>query len=261
MKKYFELVIVIPAFNEEKRITLKKYFDFLNMHKDVMLCFVNDGSTDQTKKLLHNIELSSHKNVKIIEHKKNLGKATAVLTGFQFCNKNINYSKIAYLDADLATSLEECYEISKNIDTTTSFVFGSRIRKLDSFIRRKSYRFFIGRFIATLISKQLKLPVYDTQCGCKVFSNLLAHEIFQQKFVSAWLFDVEIFHRIQNIYGKQGLIRISKEIPLRSWIDKNHSKVSLFYFFKIWFELLMIKRIYTIKEINKTQEILSETIV
>lgn len=262
MEKYFELVIVIPTYNERKRISLRKYFSFLREHNNVMLCFVNDGSTDGTKKLLHNIELSTpHKNVKIIVHDRNLGKATAVQTGIQFCNANINYEKIAYLDADLSTSLEECYSISKKLNATTSFVFGSRVRKLGSFIKRNPRRFLIGRCVATLISRQLKLFVYDTQCGCKVFSRQLAQQVFEEQFVSTWLFDVEIFHRIQNLYGKQKLIRISKEIPLRSWIDKNNSKVSFTYFFKMWFELLMIQKKYSIKKINNPQDVLNEVVV
>ena len=82
----------------------------------------------------------------------------------------------------------------------------------------------------------------------------------KDKFVSSWLFDVEIFHRIKNRYGKHELVRISKEVPLRSWIDKNHSKVSFTYIFKMWFELLMIQRKYSIKTVNKPQPVLSEAI-
>ena len=156
MDTYFDLVIVIPAYNEEKRISLRKYFDFLKAHKDVMLCFVNDGSTDNTKSLVHNIELSAHNNVKVLAHSKNRGKAAAILSGFLYCNTSILYKKIAYLDADLSTSLEECYALSQHIMTKRHFVFGSRIRKLDNFIRRKPYRFYIGRAVATLISRQLQ---------------------------------------------------------------------------------------------------------
>ncbi len=256
MDVYFKLVIVIPAYNESKRLSLKKYFDFLNKTKDVMLCFVDDGSTDNTKSLLYSIALYAPKNVNIIEHSSNKGKAAAVLSGFLYCNTNIFYEKIAYLDADLSTSLDECYALSQYVSGQTSFVFGSRISKLDTFIKRKPYRFYIGRVVATLISKQLKLNVYDSQCGCKVFSRQLAQEVMIDKFVSTWLFDVEIFHRIINLHGKRELIRISQEIPLRSWIDKNHSKVSFIYFFKMWIELIMIQRKYHVK--SKSQDISNE---
>ena len=251
----FELVIIIPTYNEGNRLSIKKYLKFLSDYREVLLCFVNDGSTDDTKNLLHKIKSSKPNNVKILEFKKNRGKAATVQSGFLLCNENVSYSKIAYLDADLSTSLEECYDISKEINGITSFAFGSRIRKLDSFIERKPFRFFVGRFIATIISKQLNLFVYDTQCGCKVFSRQLAQQVFQKSFVSTWLFDVEIFHRIQNLYGKQKLIKMSKEIPLRSWKDNNSSKVSLTYFFRMWFELLMIRKKYRDKQISRQQSV------
>lgn len=255
MEVKFELVIIIPTYNEERRLSIEKYFEFLSDYREVLLCFVNDGSTDDTLNLLHNIKLLAPKNVKILQFEKNRGKAATVQSGFLFCNENISYSKIAYLDADLSTSLEECYDISKEINDVTFFAFGARIRKLDSFIDRKPFRFFIGRFVATIISKQLNLFVYDTQCGCKVFSRQLAQQVFQNKFVSTWLFDVEIFHRIQNLYGKQELIKMSKEIPLRSWKDNNSSKVRLTYFFRMWFELLMIRKKYRDKQIGSQQSV------
>ena len=260
MDTYFELVIVIPTYNEAKRLSLKKYFNFLKTHKDVMLCFVNDGSTDNTKSLLQDIELSARENVKIVEHPKNRGKAAAVLSGFLYGHNNILHKKIAYLDADLSTSLEECYALSQHINERTKFVFGSRIRKLDSCIRRKPYRFYIGRAVATVISRQLNLYVYDTQCGCKIFSSQLAQTVMTEKFVSTWLFDVEIFHRIQNVYGKQRLIRFSKEVPLQSWIDKNQSKVSFTYGLRMCFELLLIWRKYRLTTINKSQRALREAV-
>ncbi|MEM9362956.1 MAG: glycosyltransferase [Bacteroidota bacterium] len=261
MNAFFELVIVIPAYNEAKRLPIKKYLNFLKTHKDVMLCFVNDGSTDNTKSLLQDIELSARDNVEIIEHVKNMGKAASVFSGFLYCGNKIQHKKIAYLDADLSTSLEECYVLSEHINERTKFVFGSRMRKLDSFIKRKPHRFYIGRVIATLISKQLDLYVYDTQCGCKIFSSQLARTIITEKFISTWLFDVEIFHRIQNVYGKRRLIRFSKEVPLHSWIDKNQSKVSFTYAFKMCFELFMIWRKYRLKVLDESQRVLSEAVV
>ncbi len=161
------------------------------------------------------------------------------------CSDNFKYKKIAYLDADLATSLEECLDISKLVEGKTVFAFGSRIMKLDSNIKRKKYRFLIGRVIATFISKQLKLDVYDTQCGCKIFSSELSKKIFTEKFISKWLFDVELFHRIIKLYGHSKIPKICKEVPLKEWIDFDDSKVKMTYFFKLWLDLYQIKKNYT----------------
>lgn len=244
MKNKFQLCIVIPCYNEEHRLDVKQFSNFLKSQNQVLLCFVNDGSTDNTLKTLDKIKAPFTNNVSVISTKTNVGKAEAVREGVLHCSSQFKSLKIAYLDADLATSLEECLEISENVKANTFFAFGSRISKIDNNIQRKMYRFLIGRVIATFISKQLKLPVYDTQCGCKIFESKLSETIFQKSFISKWLFDVELFHRIIAIYGTEQMSKISKEIPLKSWIDFGDSKVQFSYFFKLWFDLYRIKQTY-----------------
>lgn len=242
--KKFELVIVIPCYNESNRLKIDDFTSFLKHHKNVLLCFVNDGSSDNTDTVVKQFNSSFKENSTLLTLDKNKGKAEAVRQGILFSNKTYSFNKIAYLDADLATSLQECYKISHQIKEDTVFAFGSRISKIDNTIDRKKYRFFIGRFIATLISIQLELTVYDTQCGCKVFKSEVSGEIFKEQFISKWLFDVEIFHRLIAIFGKQEMSKICKEEPLNSWVDTDDSRLKMTYFFKLWFDLLSIRNRY-----------------
>lgn len=244
MSDLFDLCIIVPCYNEEKRLDTKRFFKFLSSHKNILICFVNDGSSDNTFKVLTQIKSKFPNNVEAISTKSNVGKAEAVRVGVQHCNVHFKHKKIAYLDADLATTLEECFEISKLVKNEIVFAFGSRIKKIDNNIERKMYRFLVGRVIATLISRQLKLGVYDTQCGCKIFSSELSTKIFTEKFISKWLFDVELFHRIIKLYGLNKISKIAKEIPLKSWIDYDDSKVKFTYFFKLWLDLYQIKKEY-----------------
>lgn len=243
-KPHHNLIIVIPCYNEENRLPINQFKSFLNVNSDVLLCFVNDGSSDKTDDVIEKLSTIYPKNIKLLSLAQNAGKAGAVKAGFNLCEETYSFAKIAYLDADLATTLEECYSISKEINASIQFAFGSRIAKIDTDIRRKQHRFFIGRFIATLISKQLDLKVYDTQCGCKIFSKEIASEIFKEDFISKWLFDVEIFHRLIFIFKKENMKNIAREIPLKSWIDADDSRVKMSYFFKLWFDLLSIKKRY-----------------
>ncbi|WP_457618833.1 glycosyltransferase [Lutibacter sp.] len=244
MIKQFNLCIVIPCYNEEKRLDKQQMLSFLEVHKNVFLCFVNDGSSDNTLEVLDTLKIDYPNNIAVISSPENVGKAEAVRTGITYCNKNLEFNKIAYLDADLATTLEECYEISELISGEVIFAFGSRLKKIDTNIQRKKSRFLIGRVIATFISKQLKLGVYDTQCGCKIFDSKLSKSIFNEKFISKWLFDVELFHRIIKIYSQEKMTKICREVPLKSWIDYDDSKVKMIYFFKLWLDLYHIQKYY-----------------
>jgi len=140
--------------------------------------------------------------------------------------------------------LEECYALSKKVNSKIKFVFGSRIRKIDNNINRLYHRFIIGRILATFISRILNLPIYDSQCGCKIFNSELIPVAFNDHFLSKWLFDVEIFFRLKNHFGSENLIAFSKETPLKSWKDMGGSKIRLSYGFWVWFDLIKIYRFY-----------------
>lgn len=236
--------MVIPCYNEEGRLPLSHFADFVNQNPNVALCFVNDGSSDGTQKVLTDFQKDRLDQIAVVSYDKNAGKAEAVRRGVQYCLDSFEFKYIGYLDADLATSPEECLEMVNYMDENIRFVFGSRIMKIGSVIDRRPYRFFVGRIIATFISKILKLKVYDTQCGCKMFTRDLARAVFTNPFVSRWLFDVEIFQRIIIIYGRENVLNHMLEIPLRKWTDVGESRIKATYFFKLWLDLYRIKSKY-----------------
>ncbi len=235
--------IIIPCYNEEKGLAVQEYSHFLEENLAVLICFVNDGSSDNTLEILEGLKKSFPNQVIVHNLPKNVGKAEAIRDGMHYCRENLQFDYIAYLDADLATSLEECLAMTQYLDHKITFVFASRIKRIGAVIERSYYRFFIGRVIATGISYILNLGVYDTQCGCKVFSKELADEVFKQPFISKWLFDVEIFDRIIKFYGRDKVLEKMIEIPLVKWIDAGDSKVKASYFFKLWIDLYKINKI------------------
>ncbi len=245
MSNQFHTVMVIPCFNEGKKFQLNKYKVFILSNPNVLICFVNDGSKENTLVVLKELQREFPIQVDIVSYEKNIGKAAAVRTGINHSLLKYEFEYIAYLDADLAVSLEECLSLTQYLSNGIEFCFGSRIARIGSTIERKRSRFLIGRFIATLISNILSLKVYDTQCGCKLFTKKLSKEVFSEVFISKWLFDVEIFFRIIKLYGKQESLKVMYEVPLINWVDKGDSKVKYTYVLKIFFDLYQIKRKYT----------------
>lgn len=240
----YSLIIVVPCYNEENRLPFKAFKSFINLHNNILVCFVNDGSSDNTIGTLTKLKNECINPIEVVNLQKNKGKAAAVREGITYCNNNYKCDKIGYLDADLSTSLDEYLQHSSKVNSETVFVFGSRIEKADNNIQRKKYRFIIGRFIAFLIARQLQINVYDTQCGCKIFNQSITPAIFNEKFISKWLFDVEIFHRLILLLGKETILKRIKEVPLKKWTDTEDSRVSFTYFFKIWIDLYKINKKY-----------------
>jgi hypothetical protein len=120
-------------------------------------------------------------------------------------------------------------------------VFGSRVKLLGRRIVRKPHRHYLGRIFATVVSNVLRLPVYDTQCGAKLFrrTSQLA-VVLQNPFRSRWIFDVEILARFIHTCGIEYVKNSVYEYPLAEWCDIGGSKVKPGDFLKALGDLLRI---------------------
>jgi len=247
-----DICIIIPCYNEGERLAVQKYQDFVNKQPDILLCFVNDGSIDNTRDILERIKNNHPDKVDILSYTHNQGKAEAVRTGMLYCNNNYNYKYIAYLDADLSTSLDECVSLINYMKKNVEFCFSSRKMKDESIIMAKRHRILIGEILSLIMNRIMNLKYNDTQCGCKLFSKNLSMQVFEKEFLSKWLFDIEIFFRIIEIFGKKIVIKKICEVPVKSWIDNGQSKVKFSYFFYLWVDIYKIYKTYELSiRLNK----------
>jgi dolichyl-phosphate beta-glucosyltransferase len=246
--KEFSCCVIIPCYNEGKRLQTGLFESFITQNTDISLLFVNDGSSDDTKDVIESLSGRNKENIMPLTLLKNSGKAEAVRQGILYALQNIEAEYYCFLDADLATPLDELMRLHSiiNRNPNLQMLFGSRFKRLGVNIRRKVYRHYFGRVIATFISMILKLPIYDTQCGAKIFSKDLASAVFQEEFISRWLFDVEIFARIIKRSGREAIYNIAFEEPLQQWVEVGGSKINMIDMIKVPFELIKIKLKYKI---------------
>lgn len=236
-----KISIIIPCFNEERRLKKEHLLQLLRPENNVTLILVNDGSTDNTHFLLEEIKQANQQNVIVISYSQNKGKAYAVFKGMEHALYNGNSDFIGYLDADFSTNADEFLNLAKIANQEKAdYVFGSRIKMLHHSINRSAMRHICGRMLTTIIDLYYKLGIYDTQCGAKLFSPEIVSIITRTQFKTQWLFDVEIFIRIReaNMTAK-GL-----EVPLKQWTDPGKSKISLLSFPKIFGELVQLIKNY-----------------
>ena len=221
------LQLVVPCYNEAPRLDTDAFVRFVTARSDVGLLFVNDGSTDTTAQVLEKLAEKCAGRVDTVLLPKNRGKAYAVHCGMVAAIEK-QPELVGYWDADLATPLDAIDEFIRVLDThpDIDIVIGSRVKLLGRHIDRHAHRHYAGRVFATAASLALRLDVYDTQCGAKIFRvNPPIRRVFATPFVSKWVFDVEILARYAHIVGAGSAASSIYELPLTAWTDVPGSKV------------------------------------
>ena len=231
--------IIIPCFNEEKRLDSEAFLRITASERNLSLLFIDDGSTDGTLQLLRLLEEKKPASINVMSLEKNSGKAEAVRHGIM---KSVDgpFDFLGYWDADLATPLSELHNFCLLLDSTDAeIVIGSRVRLLGRNIERSAVRHYLGRLFATCASLILKISIYDTQCGAKIFRNTeTVRQVFSKPFKVKWIFDVEMLARFSIVNKTSPAVISSRwiELPLSEWIDVKGSKVKPKDFFNSFFE-------------------------
>lgn len=241
-----KIIFVVPCYNEANRLKSNEFIQFCKEYPFTNFFFVDDGSKDKTIDLLKAMYEQNTLQLKYLQLPQNQGKAEAVRQGVLHLASLTEYDYVGYLDADLATPLLEIphfVEIA-NQNPHLQLIAGSRISRMGAEIERYLFRHYFGRVFATVVSAMLNLRFYDTQCGAKLLKNSIISKIFDEPFISPWLFDIEIIFRILKMNGYEKAKKSIYELPLRKWEEQGQSKIKLKDLLKIPIELWKIWRKY-----------------
>lgn len=218
-----KLSIIIPAYNEEKRIenTLEeysKYFDEIARREglDYEILVVINNTKDGTEEIVRKIQKKFTK-IKYLNLVKG-GKGYAVLEGFKDALKRKN-ELIGFVDADMSTTPDAFYDLVSNINScggviASRYIKGSMVKPKPSFAR-----VLVSRIFNASIRAILFMPYRDTQCGAKLFKREVLMMAIPHIKMTRWAFDVELIYTIR----KDGFI--VKEIPTK-WSDKAYSTIN-----------------------------------
>ncbi|MEP5340828.1 MAG: response regulator [Algibacter sp.] len=243
--------VVIPCYNEEERLLSDAFITFIDKHSGYHLCFVNDGSRDKTLEVLNSLRKGRENFITVYDCDKNGGKAEAVRLGMLHMVKKTDLDYIGFLDADLSTDLADFDDLVKTIENSNfKIVSGSRISRMGANITKESARKIISMTINFIIIKILGMNFKDTQCGAKIFHKDVIQVAFSKKFVTKWIFDVEIFKRMTVRFGIEKAKSYICEQPLKRWIHADGSKLSMKDSIKIVGQLAQIAWVYRGKKSN-----------
>ncbi len=250
----YSTTLVVPCYNESKRLSIGDFAESLELYTWLRLVLVDDGSQDTTIEVLRAIRAEAPERVQVLRLPANLGKAEAVRAGMQKALES-ETCLVGYMDADLATPLSEVARLRRcALEQNADAVIGSRIRLLGNHVERSFLRHLIGRLFATSASLTLGFPVYDTQCGAKLFRvNESLPTLFAEPFISRWIFDVELLARLASRTSPTAVSLI--EVPLQQWRDVSGSRVRPPDLIRASFELLRIFRRYRLHTSTRWEDV------
>jgi len=225
--------LIIPAFNEEKRLpaTLERVQSYLGAEGySYEVLVVDDGSADRTPDV---VRAASARNprLRLAGYKPNLGKGFAV----QYGALRARGECVLISDADLSTPIEELGRFLPLLERGHAMVIGSRALKESRLeVRQPWWRERAGRLMNFLIRRLSGLPFSDTQCGFKLFSRRAAQDIFPSLQTRGWMWDVEAL-----IVARKLGYRVI-DVPV-TWINSPDSRVKASHAFRTVRELFRIR--------------------
>lgn len=213
----FELSVVIPAYNEEKRlpdylIDVCQYLVASKISAEVLV--VDDGSKDRTADLVRSIA-KCHPMVRLIQMKQNGGKGNALRNGF----KEAKGRFVLMADADGATPIQELDQFLKTIKREQCEIVIANRKESQEQVERHPIRKLLGEVFYKATNLIAVPGVADTQCGFKLFRKSALDTILPFMRENGWALDIEILYLAQ----KSGL-RI-EQLPV-SWKEIPGSKVN-----------------------------------
>jgi glycosyltransferase involved in cell wall biosynthesis len=218
------LGLVIPAYNEEKRIgqTLKSYTQFLDKQKkdnksfDYKILVSINNTKDNTQKIVKTCA-KKNKKVTYIDLVQG-GKGYAIIEGFKVLSKE-KYDLLGFVDADMATPPEAFYDLVKNIDDYDGVIGSRYLPGAKVHPKQSMQRIIVSRMYNFFIRSIFFMTYRDTQCGAKLFKKEPIKKILSKLTLSRWAFDVDILYNLK-IQGYK-----IKEHPT-VWSDKAFSKIN-----------------------------------
>jgi len=197
------VIIVIPAYNEEKRITetLLSYLDYFKKCKNVSATFlvVCNNCSDKTPLICKNLQ-KKHSELHFLDLKPG-GKGFAVKQGFLKALEYQNADYIGFVDADMATKPPYFYQLITEIQGHDGAIASRYKKGARVWPNRPFVKIVGGKFYNWVLRKNFHLDIRDTQCGAKLFTYDTIKKAAPHMQETRWAWDLEFLY-ICQLYDK-----------------------------------------------------------
>ncbi|MGB6544917.1 MAG: dolichyl-phosphate beta-glucosyltransferase [Candidatus Acidiferrales bacterium] len=191
-----DLSVIIPAYNEEKRLppTLARIEDYLSARPySAEILVVDDGSHDTTAQIVQNWQTRAVR-LRLVSNGRNRGKGYSVRHGMLEATGDV----ALFTDADLSAPIEEADKLLAALENC-DIAIGSRAldRNLIQ-VHQSGLREMAGRSFNWSVRALVAVPFADTQCGFKAFRRARTRILFEQQRIEGFGFDPELLFLAQH---------------------------------------------------------------
>ena len=218
LRKFMDLSIVVPAFNESLKITetlhaITAFLDDRPLRCEIIV--VDDGSGDGTAAIVGEASREDQR-IRCLCNERNRGKGYSIRNGVSHSHGGV----VGFIDADNKTEIGALDQVLEELENPgVDGVLGDRtLSGTDIAQTRRAYRQWGSELFRYMLRACVGLPGFpDTQCGFKFFRRPVARDLFQRQSVDGYMFDVEIL--LLAVRSGYNLVRI----PI-TWRDDPDSR-------------------------------------
>jgi len=213
-----ELSIVIPSYNEEKRLpaTLERIASYIKgCGRNTEVIVVDDGSTDRTAEVAKSYR-GRIENLRVVPNGQNRGKGYSVKHGSMEARGDI----VLFTDADLSAPIEEADKLLAKMNEYDVAIGSRAVNRALIEVHESKFREFAGIIFNKIVRIILRLPFVDTQCGFKAFRREKCKILFEQQTIERFGFDPELLYLARH----HGLKTI--EVAVR-WAHSPATKINM----------------------------------
>jgi len=218
MNYQLKISIIIPAYNEQKRILrcLERVSSYCNEKEwDYEILIAEDGSTDNTVKIVKDFALHDDR-IKLLSFTERLGKGGAIKNAMFQATKDY----VCFMDSDLSADVSE-FERFLPFVNDYDIVLGSRqLRGNLSPIEGPVYRKIFSKLYSKFFRFLFRMPIHDPQCGFKLFKKNIVSRLYKEIHITGFAFDSEVLVKAYWLGLK------IKEVPI-IWKYDPASKISV----------------------------------
>ena len=190
MSNQLKISIIIPAYNEEKRITrclerILKYCNEKEWNFEVLVA--EDGSTDNTVKIVKDLA-SGDDRIKLLSFTERLGKGGAIKNAMFQATKDY----VCFMDVDLSADIAELERLLPYVNDYDIVIGSRQLRGNLPPIEGPVYRKIFSRFYSKLFRFLFRMPIRDPQCGFKLFKKNIVSRLFKEMHTTGFAFDSEV---------------------------------------------------------------------